>query len=166
MIYFWNVDVDHVLTLTKISVRITNGHSWSIITPYLVENPKSSIICQNFLFLFFWGLLYFGTSCFVIIARECAQQLTRKTSALRNMMPGTDQQSCSIVERFRSRGTWNTKEWLLEENKEIRERMVRFEFAAWLNGWCQTWSNMERKIDLKYINVHSFSSWLSIYKYD
>ena len=38
----------------------------------------------------------------------------------------------------------------------------RFEFAARLNGRCQTWSSMERKID----SVYSFSSWLSIYKYD
>ena len=96
------------------------------------------------------------------IRRECARQLTRKTRALRKMMPGTDEQSCSIVEPFRSRGTRNTKKWLQEENEEIRERMVRFEFAARLNGRRQTWSNMERKID----NVYSFSSWLSIYKYD
>ena len=31
---------DHVQTLVKISVRIANGHSWLIITPYLVKYKK------------------------------------------------------------------------------------------------------------------------------
>ena len=35
VIYFWTVDVDHDQMLEKISVRIGNGHSWSIIMPYL-----------------------------------------------------------------------------------------------------------------------------------
>ena len=35
VINFWSVDVDHDQTLEKIFVGIGNGHSWSIITPYL-----------------------------------------------------------------------------------------------------------------------------------
>ena len=46
-----NLNVDHVQTLEKISVDFTNGHSWSIITPYIGinRNEITSFFCKKFI---------------------------------------------------------------------------------------------------------------------